>query len=200
MAYLVHDHELLVRIQLEVLPAVRGDSIDEKYLLERCPQLEALVNETLRLTVTSSLARVVTETCVVGGKTLQKGNKIMVSCLVPPLFYSLIYSSQLPIRELHYEQGTWGPTPNTLSANRFMDNPRLSKSPSYRPWGGGHTLCPGRNLARRSVNAFLAIILSRFDVALESGTFPQNDGARPSPGVVPVAQGQDLQLLLTPRH
>ena len=83
MAHLVHDQELLERVRLEVLPAVRGDFIDEKYLLEQCPQLEALVNETLRLTVTSSLARVVTETCVVGGKILQKGNKIMVSCLAP---------------------------------------------------------------------------------------------------------------------
>jgi len=85
MAHLVHNQELLERVRQEVLPAVRQDSIDEKYLLERCPQLEALVNETLRLTVTSSLARVVTETCVVGGKTLQKGNKIMVMYLAPLL-------------------------------------------------------------------------------------------------------------------
>jgi cytochrome P450 len=107
--------------------------------------------------------------------------------------------AQLPIRQLHYNEDTWGPGPESLSATRFLENPKLSKSISYRPWGGGHTLCPGRFLARKSANAFVAILLSRYDVTIDNTNFPKADGARPSPGVISVAQGEDLALRLMPR-
>ena len=65
-------------IRQEVQPAVSGNRADEIYLLKRCPKLESLSNEVLRLTVTSSLARVIMEPTILGGKLLQPGNKIMV--------------------------------------------------------------------------------------------------------------------------
>lgn len=81
MAHLVHDPELLDEIRHEVLPPTQDGSLDENYLAEQCPKLDSLISETLRLTVASSLARVVTETCVLGGKTLKPGNKIMASLI-----------------------------------------------------------------------------------------------------------------------
>jgi cytochrome P450 len=107
--------------------------------------------------------------------------------------------SQLPIRELHYDADIWGTNPESLHPNRFVENSKLNKSLSYRPWGGGHTLCPGRFLARRSAIAFVAILLSKYDIAVESSTFPKGDGARPSPGVVTMGQGEDVKLRLTLR-
>jgi cytochrome P450 len=107
---------------------------------------------------------------------------------------------QLPIRELHYDTNFWGPKPEKLDPNRFVENPKLSQSLSYRPWGGGHTLCPGRLFARRSANAFVAILLTKYDVAIASNGFPKADGARPSPGVVTVRQGEDLKLRLRTRN
>lgn len=65
-------------IRQEVMPAINDQSVDEKYLAEQCPRLDSLINEILRLSVTSSLGRTIIDTTVVGGKTLQKGNKIMV--------------------------------------------------------------------------------------------------------------------------
>ena len=109
-------------------------------------------------------------------------------------------AKQLPIRELHYDTDIWGSRPESLDPNRFVESPKLSQSLSYRPWGGGHTLCPGRLFARRSVNAFVAILLTKYDVAVASNTFPRADGARPSPGVVTVGQGEDLKLRLTSRN
>lgn len=79
MAHLAHDPELLEEIRREILPAVQGNSLDEKYLADECPKLDSLIAETLRLTVASSLARVVTHQCVLSGKTLEPGNKIMAS-------------------------------------------------------------------------------------------------------------------------
>lgn len=80
ISYLVSNPALLQEIRVEILPAIQGEheQVDEAYLLEQCPKLDSLVNETLRLTVTSALARVILEPTVVGKKTLRPGNKVMV--------------------------------------------------------------------------------------------------------------------------
>jgi len=117
-----------------------------------------------------------------------------------PFFICLLTSLKLPIRELHYDTDIWGSQPESLNPNRFVENSKLSKSLSYRPWGGGHTLCPGRVFARRSANAFVAVLLTRYNVAMESSAFPKVDAGRPSPGIVTVGRGEDVQLRLTPRN
>lgn len=77
----------------------------------------------------------------------------------------------------------------------------MLKNPSFRPWGGGITMCPGRFLAKRSIYAFLALLLSKYDVvaAEQSGEtirFPKGNDTTPSPGVTPVAMGEDMILSL----
>lgn len=181
-AHLARNPSLLAEIRQEVAPAVRNNSIDEKYLLEQCPKLDSLSLEILRLTVTSPHARVVVEPTVLGGKLLKPGNKIMMG-----------------IQELHYDTEIWGSTPGHLDAERFVQNPKLGKNSSYKPWGGGHSLCPGRFLARRIGNAYMAILLNSYDIAIESNGFPQGDGTRPSPGVLCVGRDEDVLLRLTPR-
>jgi cytochrome P450 len=84
VSHLAHDEGLLEQIRKEVRPAVQGNQVDETYLLEQCPKLDSLVDETLRITVTSSLARVIVEPTVLGGKMLQPGNKIMVRQSIVP--------------------------------------------------------------------------------------------------------------------
>lgn len=62
-------------------------------------------------------------------------------------------------------------------------------------------MCSGRLLARRSIYAFVAILLARYDIEVEPGSvFPQADGARPSPGVILVGKGEDVKLRCTPRR
>ncbi|KAF2732252.1 putative cytochrome P450 [Polyplosphaeria fusca] len=181
-AHLSQDPELMQQIREEVQPATKIGSIDDTFLSEKCPALSSLVDETLRLTVTSSLARQLLQTTVIGGKTLEKGRKIM-----------------LPIRGLHYDESIWGASPDTLHPKRFLENPKMAKNTSFRPWGGGHTLCPGRFLARRMVNVFVAELLSKYEIGVESNVFPRGDGARPAPGVIPWRKGDDVLLRLTPR-
>jgi cytochrome P450 len=79
MTHLVHDLDLLDQVCEEVTLSIKGTTLDHKHLAKQCPKLDSLVSEMLRLTVTSSLARVVTHACVLGGKTLKPGNKIMVN-------------------------------------------------------------------------------------------------------------------------
>lgn len=182
LAHLLHNSDLVSQIRQETLPAVISDHLDETCLLERCPQLESLTNEVLRLSVTTSLARAITEPTLLGGKTLQPGNPILLS-----------------ISALHYDAQTWRPQSSTFQPDRFIANPKLSKGQGFRPWGGGPTLCPGRFFARRSVNAVVAILLSRYDIEVVSGKFPGMDSARPSPGVAPVLRGQDVKIRCTVR-
>ena len=95
---------------------------------------------------------------------------------------------------LHFDPQAWGSQPHVFKPNRFRENAKDSKSQSYRPWGGGQTLCPGRVFARRSINAFVALLLSRYDITVDPTHFPVADGAKPSPGVILVAQGEDVIL------
>lgn len=81
MAHLAHNPNLVQQIGQEVLPAVQEGMIDVKFLSEKCPKLDLLIGGTLRLTVASSLASVVTEPCLLDGKLLHPGRKIMVSCM-----------------------------------------------------------------------------------------------------------------------
>jgi hypothetical protein len=57
----------------------------------------------------------------------------------------------------------------------------------------------GHFFTRRSANVFIAVLLTRYNGVVESGTFPKGDGVRPSPGVVTVGRGEDLELRITPR-
>jgi cytochrome P450 len=105
---------------------------------------------------------------------------------------------QLPINALHYNAEVWGQKPDTFTPYRFVDNAKLAKSTSFRPWGGGQTICPGRFFAKRSVNIFVAILLSRYNLEAGPGGFPKADGAKPAPGMVVVGKGEDVMLICTP--
>jgi cytochrome P450 len=84
VAHLVHKPDILKQIREEAIPTVQGKQVDETYLLEQCPKLDSRVSETLRLMVTSSLARMIRKPMLVGGKILKAGNKIMVRLSIEP--------------------------------------------------------------------------------------------------------------------
>lgn len=159
LAYLFYNQELLGKIQEETRPAVINDVPNVTYLLENCPRLEAIFLEVLRMVMSSSLMRFVTEPTPVGGKILRKGYNVMA-----------------PYRQLHYDKDVWGENADEFDPERFLRNKNLAKSPSYKPFGGGQYLCPGRFLARRVVFSFVALALSRFELALDTGAVLQREG------------------------
>ncbi|KAL9032787.1 MAG: hypothetical protein Q9180_006308, partial [Flavoplaca navasiana] len=77
-AYMLHNPQLLERIRQEVAPGVVNGTLNVPYLTEQCPRLEWLFLEVLRLKMSSSLMRYVTEPTVVGGKVLARGHNVMV--------------------------------------------------------------------------------------------------------------------------
>jgi Cytochrome P450 len=50
-----------------------------------------------------------------------------------------------------------------------MANEELAKNRSLTPFGGGTRLYPGRVVAKREIMVFLALVISRFDLAAPPG-------------------------------
>ena len=105
----------------------------------------------------------------------------------------------------------FGADASALDPERFArtSNKNLERSPYYRPFGGGRTLCSGRYVARREVLAFLAAMLWRYDLravserervlGVEGKAFPRADVAKPSLGIAMPVAGDDMVVRVRPR-
>ena len=188
LSYLLFDSNLLAAIRAETGPALRGGAVDHQHLFERCPRLMAVLNEALRLTFGSISVRKIVARTVIGNKTLRSGNTIMI-----------------PIRQLHYDEYAFGGDADEFDPNRFLNN-NLDQSPSYRPFAGGITHCPGRFLAKREVLLFVALALHRFDIEVvgnanpdlndEKGVSspPVIDHVRPNLGIMAPVKGTEVYI------
>lgn len=196
LAYLLHTPGLLEVIREETAPGVVDNAPDVHYLTEKCPRLEAIFLEVLRLKMSSSLMRYVTSPTLIGGKWLQPGHNVMV-----------------PYRQLHLDKDVWGDNAADFGPERFLHQKDLARSSSYRPFGGGEHLCPGRFLARHAVFSFVALVLARYDVELATvgkdgfngvvkrcrQTFPRADESKPGLGTLSPLAGDKVILRLSPR-
>lgn len=166
LTHLLHDESLLALIREEINPAFTTSSATPNmaYLLDHCPLLASFYDEVIRITVDPIAVRVTSSEVTIGGKTLQPGRKVLA-----------------PFRQMHFNPDVYGADAATFDPRRFASNPKLQRSTSWRPFGGGNTHCPGRFIARREVYMFVAIVLFRFDVKLAAGadgkkqTFPVLD-------------------------
>ena len=181
LAHIVYDPNLMQRIREETAPAFSKEGINVQYLIDSCPLLHAVWLETLRLAAALSSIRHITQDTTIGGKVLRCGNKILVSA-----------------RQLHIDEACFGDDILSFKPERFLENPSLEGRPSFRPFGGGSTLCPGRILARHTVSMFVALTLHRFDIELAySQPFPRCEEKDASFGTM--MSDDDLILRLKPR-
>lgn len=184
LAYLIRDPQLLEEIRREIAPAFAGDVLNIKYLKDSCPILDAVWNETLRHSAYSASVRHIAEDTIIGGKTLRKGNRLMV-----------------PYRQLHFDEGVFGPDARGFAPTRFEQNPKLLRSSSWRPFGGGSTMCPGRYIAKEAVSIFIALALRRFDIDfVDPQAFPQGAEGTPVLGIMSVQDGKDPLIRIRSRQ
>lgn len=169
----------------ETAPAFNGtDLVDPFYIQdpEKCPQVDHIWHETLRLSGWSASVRLITEDTVIGGKLMRKGNRVMV-----------------PHRLLHFEESTFGEKPHEFHPERWEQH-NLTRSPSWRPFGAGKTMCSGRYLARFNITTFVATILQRYDLELVGNPpFPKKDEGRPVPGTLCIKEGSDFKVRFSTR-
>ncbi|KAK0710021.1 cytochrome P450 [Lasiosphaeria miniovina] len=193
--YLLHDKpDLIEAIRQETAPAFDKDGklVDLAYLHGgQCRNLEQAWLETLRLSANSASARVLTRDTVVGGKLLRRGGRILI-----------------PYRLLHFNKaghgntsssGDDGPDINSFRPERFAGRESITRGPSWRPFGGGKTMCPGHFVAKRETMIFVAMVLQRFHVELVGDGVLQPDLGKPVLGLADRKSGQEVTLRITPR-
>ena len=183
LSHMLFSSHLLPLIQAEVDGAVTSDGyLQPDSLSHRCPQLHAVWLETLRLTSASTALRTLTADTWLSGTKLSRGRLLMMSA-----------------RRVHFDTTAFGADATAFRSERFVENPKLQRSASFRPFGGGPTLCPGRYLARYMVLAFVALVLRRYDVRLaRPQTFPRYQENRPTIGIL--SSEDDLEVELRERR
>lgn len=134
----------------------------------------------------------------------------------------------MPVHQLHFDPSVWGPNAHAMDLGRLARDPKLYASRSYRPFGGGHSLCPARFFVKRAIGYAVASLVAKFDVhvdiertrqkvgtrpssrkqgqsvreagGIDSINFPRVDLSKPSPGAsLPVVQGEDVYVVLKQR-
>ena len=181
LSYMLFEPGLLEVIRAETAKAFVNDSLDSHYLRQSCPRLQGLWLEMLRLTVSSSSVRYITDDTRIGGKYIRKGNILINSC-----------------RQLHFDEAVFGNDVKTFDSRRFVDKESLKASSSWKPFGGGVSLCPGRVVAERAAYTFIALVLHWFDIKLAfAQEFPKPEEKTPDLGVF--MSPDDLVLAISQR-
>lgn len=186
MAHLLFKPDLFSIVKAEIDQAASQGLPGLELRLDDCPRLVSVYWEVIRLTSSSTSIRTVEAPTILGRYLIPSKAKLL-----------------LPFRQLHFNQDVFGANVNTFDAERFQNDPTLSKSPSFRPFGGGSTYCPGRHVARREVLVFIAMAISRFDLELDPehvANFPVLDTKKPSLGMMMPVAGQDVRIRISRRN
>ncbi|KAL9078769.1 MAG: hypothetical protein Q9157_002321 [Trypethelium eluteriae] len=182
LSYILFDPSLLATLRTETRPAydpTTGTIANPSHLLTACPLLDSVYNEVLRIVNGALSARKIIAPTVIGGKTLTAPNTILIA-----------------FRQLQYNRRIFGSDPAAFDSARFLREPSLRSSASFRPFGGGVNYCPGRFLARQEMLVFVALVLQRFEVTLAASrpgqVFPELDTSTPALGINSAKAGMDL--------
>ena len=145
------------------------------------PLLEALYNETQRLTINSGSARTVEQDVTINGRTYKAGAHLLI-----------------PYRQLAMSHPLLAQDWDRFQPDRFLSNPTLGHSKSFLPFGAGKHKCVGRFLTKRLALTFTALVVHRFTVR------PLDEV--PAIGFTPVTsgpggpvKGSDMQLIISQR-
>ncbi|KAL8800175.1 MAG: hypothetical protein Q9200_007333, partial [Gallowayella weberi] len=188
LAHILYDPSLLSAIRKETAPAVEGGKVDINLLVDEttCPTLNAAFNETLRYTGAVTSSRTVLSQTTIGGKTLYPGVRVL-----------------LPSRPGHFEESVFGSNSLEFDPQRFLKEKNLTKTPLFRPFGGGAQYCSGRYLARREIVGFIAFVLNRFEIGLSNAgqrsgrstpqRSPRLDVNTPNLGIIPPMLDDDIR-------
>ncbi|KAI9708409.1 MAG: hypothetical protein M1828_002998 [Chrysothrix sp. TS-e1954] len=186
MLFHIYDQpELLDELRKEVEPLLSKDadgksenvSLDVTSLQTEAPKLSSMFHEVLRYRSTLASVRFVKEDTILAPKDptstrqymLKKGNIV-----------------QMPGHVVHRRPDTWGTDADSLRPNRFIDflqgNEKIQPV-SYRAFGGGDHICPGRYFSATEVLSFVTCFIVRFNLerttGLEDGLSGYSDTQKP---------------------
>jgi len=189
LVHIINNHNLCQNIIDEIAPILSAEPslppMEISARLCECASLAAVYHETLRLTASSVSVRTVVGPASIDDLILEKGARVVI-----------------PYRQMLLDPQVFGADAQTFNHERFLQNPTLVKSPSFKPFGGGTTLCPGRVLAQREVLTFVALAVGKFGLALGIGSdkshrqVPELETKNPCIGIMGPVAGQDIHVLV----
>ena len=166
-------------------------SIDVSRLKAYCPLLHSTYQETLRVQTHNTNSRWVTKDTLLANQYLLKEDSVI----------------QMPGHFVHSLPSVWGTDAETFVPGRFMQieqKQREDKSKqhpaSFRSFGGGKTLCPGRHFATAEICAAVAMFIMRFDMMPANGgewMIPDHAHGKVASAVPPPAK--DIRVKVTTR-
>lgn len=150
--------ELLAKITVESSCGEHGDTevrLPIMALKSCCPLLNSTLKETLRIYSTSLSARFVTRDTILNGRYFLKAGSVI----------------QIPAAVLHKDPQLWGSNATTFDPARFHPKTQTPSRPAaaFRAFGGGSTLCPGRQLATIEILTFISMFILQFDAVPVDG-------------------------------
>lgn len=151
-------------------------------LKSSCPLLNACSRESMRLASDAASTRLVTSETTIFDKDTGKDYTLCAGSIV-----------QIAGAAMHADERIWGPDASTFNPSRYllaarneMENKGEKRAPStrehpasYRAFGGGSTLCPGRYLAISEVLAWAAAVVMSLDVMGPISVPEKDDGKLP---------------------
>ncbi|GLT98477.1 hypothetical protein SLE2022_159810 [Rubroshorea leprosula] len=136
----------------EIFKVCGSRDIPTKDDIVKLKTLSMVLNESLRLypPAVATIRRTKVD-AELGGYMIPRGTELLI-----------------PILAIHHDQAIWGNDANEFNPGRFSEGvTRAAKHPvGFIPFGLGHRMCVGRNLAILEAKLTLAIILQRFSFRL----------------------------------
>ena len=137
----------------EASDGVRELILDTSKFKSHCPLLFSTYQEVLRVQTHNSSSRwILADTMLQGRYLLKAGNPL-----------------QMPGGVIHAEASLWGPDYKNFNPRRFTKAKDIVgqkvKPGSFRAFGGGATLCPGRHFATTEILSVVAMMIMRFDIS-----------------------------------
>lgn len=159
------DESLLQDLRAELESIISTDGSDRKLLIldisalkENSLLLLSTFQEVLRLYTRGASSRLVMEDTVLNNQYLLKKGAILM----------------MPQSVIHSDTSVWGS--NDFHARRFLKQGSVTQVPtkrssaaSYRPFGGGASLCPGRHFASAEILGVAAMMIYKHELSPACG-------------------------------
>lgn len=161
--------------------------IDLGDIQSKCDVLVSALQETLRVHSNATVTRKVYEDIMLNDEYLLKAGSLV----------------QIPAHELNRHNSVWLMNPERFEAKRFMKRNDSKSAPAatgYLSFGASPNICPGRHFATGEILAMTAMILLRYDIEPENGSWDisQLDTGDLPATITPPAMGS-FRAVIAPR-
>ncbi|KAL7932692.1 cytochrome P450 [Trichoderma chlorosporum] len=157
------DQQLLNKVRREILEALKlskqysgSDSLSIGVVKETCRTLVAVYRESLRVGSENFSVRMIKEDTMLADRYfLKKGAVVQISG-----------------GAIHARSTIWGQDVDEFNPDRFLKEKGKSDGfhpAAFRGFGGGKTLCPGRDFATNEILMFAAMIIHAVDITAPGG-------------------------------